>query len=1054
MYVRSIFFDFFFGLIIAIFFDFVACVDTDHGCVHKNPVTVRLISLLFVLFSLFSFTLTGQDQLSQSKNEKLFKKGIELVNHTSFGAAREVFSEFLKQADKTDSRKSDAEYYIAYCALNLSHSDGEKLIEDFVLNNPSNPRSATAYYDLADFFYNEKDFTKAQQYFKKVDFSGLSSEQQTQGHFKWGYSFFNLKKLDEALEQFNAVKIESSQYSPAASYYAGFIEYSKGMYDEALQDLKRAESNASYAAIVPSLIANVLYKQKKYDELIQYALTLEPRAETISNYLEISMLVADAYFFEKDYKKAVVAYEKYMEENKAKAESSLLFRAGYSHYALGQDDKAIEYLKTSAAKQDSVSFYSSYYLGILYLKQGNKPYALNSFGHSRNCDNDKKLVEESIFQHSKISFDLDNADLTIIEFEKFLINYPGSDHTVEVKELLAQAYVNGNNYSKAIEYIETLPQRSASMDQAYQKATYLKGAELFNKEEYAEAVKAFEKSLASSVDPKYVALSGFWCAEAFSIGRKYAEAILFYQKVVGLSTSVEPEILTKTRYGLGYAHFNLQQYEQALFNFKEFVNKSAKGQANYVDGIIRLADCYYVSKSYNEAVAQYNRARQLNSPDDDYIIFQTGVINGVLRKYAAARDQFTILISSYPKSQYRDEAFFQRAQFEIEQGNYPVAVEGLTQLINENGSSRFLPYAYMRRAASFYNLKQYDKTISDYRAVLTQFPTHPVAQQVLLPLQEVLGIAGRGAEFENYLTEFKKANPENKNLEVVEFESAKNLYFDQQYQKAIAVFISFLNVYPESAKAHDVKYYMAESYYRLRDFDKSLPIYIELSSDPTFNLLNKVVARIAEIHFKQAKYDQAIVSFQRAEKLASNKKELYAAWSGLMESYYLLTQYDSVNTYANLIIEKGNVNAGAQNKASLYLGKSAMARGDYETAKDEFLNTLNTARDEFGAEAKYRIGEILHLAKEYNQSAETLIGLSTEFSTYEEWVGKSYLLLADNYLAMNQRFQAKGTLQSLIDNNFPLQHIKNAAKDKLKLIEETELKEKQKLEADTVNNNR
>lgn len=1011
---------------------------------------MRLASSLFTLFFLFSFIIQGQDQLSAGKTERLFRKGTELVSHSNFGAAREVFSVFLKQSSKTDSRRADAEYYMAFCALNLGHSDGEKLIEDFISGNPSNPRSATAYYDLANFFYEEKNFTKASQYYKKVNFAGLGPEEQIEGHFKWGYCYFNLKKLDEALVQFNSVKIQTSQYSPAANYYAGFIEYSKGDYDNALIDLKKAEANVSYATIVPSLIASVYYKQKKYDDLITYAGTLKAKADKISNYDEISMLVADAYYFKKDFKNAAIAYEEYLEENEAKAPSGLLFRAGYSYYALDQDEKATQYLSTSAAKKDSVSYYASYYLGILYLKQGNKPYALNSFGHSRKCPTDEKLVEESIFQHSKIWYDLGNGDSAIPEFEKFLISFPKSTHTVEVKELLAQSYVDGNNYNKAIEYIESLPQRSATMEKAYQKATYLKGAEHFNKEEYAEAVKSFEKSLTNQSNLKYTALASFWCGEAFSIGRKYDEALPHYLKVIGLGASAETEIINKTRYGLGYCYFNLQQYEQALFNFKEFVNKSTKGQPNLSDGVLRLADCYYVSKSYPEAIAQYNRARQLSSPDDDYIIFQTGVINGVLRKYDEARKQFALLIKSYPKSQYRDEAIFQRAQFEIEQGNYQVAADGLSQLINENTSSKFLPYAYMRRAASFYNLKQYNKTISDYLAVLSQFPTHPVAQQVLLPLQEVLGIAGRGAEFENHLAEFKKANPGNKDLEVVEFESAKNLYFDQQYQKAITGFATFSSAYPESAKMPDVKYYTAESHYRLNAFDKALPIYVELGSDPTSIWMNKVVARTAEIQFKQGKYDQAIVSFHRVEKLAANKKEFYTAWSGLMESFFLLAQYDSVNAYAKLILEKGSVNAGAQNKASLYLGKSAMALGDYETAKDEFLNTLNTARDEYGAEAKYRIGEIFHLTKDYKQCYETLVKMNDEFGTYEDWVGKAFLLMSDNFLAMEDRFNAKQTLQSLIDNNFPLQYIKDSARDKLKAIEEIELKEKQKIEADTL----
>ena len=63
-------------------------------------------------------------------------------------------------------------------------------------------------------------------------------------------------------------------------------------------------------------------------------------------------------------------------------------------------------------------------------------------------------------------------------------------------------------------------------------------------------------------------------------------------------------------------------------------------------------------------------------------------------------------------------------------------------------------------------------------------------------------------------------------------------------------------------------------------------------------------------------------------------------------------------------------------------------------------------------------------------------------------------LLADNFVAMNNSFQAKATLQSLIDK-FPLAHIKEAAKDKLKKIEDAETATKQKqVQVDSVENNR
>ncbi len=1008
--------------------------------------------ICLVLLSILSHPALSQDQLSRSRAESLYKKGLELVNLSNFGAAREVFTQYLQQSSGPDTRRAEAEYYLAYCALNLRHSDAEKLIEDFIDSHPANPRSITAYLDLANFFYNEKNYTKASVNYGKVNMAALTPAQRTEANFKWGYSYFNLKKLDDALVRFNYVKIQNSEYAAAANYYAGFIEFANGSYDEAYVDLKRAESNASYANVVPQLLANVLYKQKRYDELIQYEISLRSRAGSIANYAEISMLAADAYYFKKDYTSAVATYEAYLKENKSKAPASLLYRAGYSCYSLGQDDKAIEYLKTSAATSDSVGYYASYYLGILYLKQGNKPFASTAFENARNYLKDKDLVEESTFQFAKVSYDLGKPDLAIAEFERFLLGFPSSPYTNEVKELLAQAYVNGNNYNKAIEYIESLPRRSAAVDQAYQKATFLKGTELFNKDDYAGAVQFFEKSLSYPVAPNYVALASFWSAEAYSIDRNYEEAVKRYQKVVSLGTGAEPETLLKARYGLAYAHFNLQQYEQALFNFKEFTNKSPKSGAPYVDALVRLGDCYYVSKAYPDALTTYNRARQLNSPDDDYILFQTGVINGILRKYPDARNQFSVLISSYPKSQYRDEAFFQRAQFEIEQGNYEVAAAGLTQLINEGAGSRFLPYAYLRRAASYFNLKQYDRTVNDYAAILEKFPTHPLGQQVLLPLQEALGLAGRSGEFENYLAQFKKANPESKNLEVVEFEAAKTLYFDQQYPRAVGAFNNFLITYPQSSRLQEANYYLAESHYRQREFDKALSIYTQLSTDATFTFLNRVVARMAEIEFRVGRYERAIDSYRRMERLAVNKKEQFNAWSGMMDSFFLLAHYDSVNTYATIILEKGNINAGAQNKATLYLGKAAMARGNYDAAKDEFINTLNTARDEFGAEAKYRLGEIFFLTKEYKQCYETLVGIDAEFGAYEEWVGRSFLLMADNFVAMNNVFQAKATLQSLIDK-FPLQHIKDAATEKLNTINAEEEARQKQVAADTLGNN-
>lgn len=1013
---------------------------------EKLYMNIRFLCLGIVL--IFTSPVFAQNINSQNNADRLFDTGLDLIAHGEYGAAKQSFTDFLSQSSSSNLKRAEASYYQAFCALNLYHGDGEKKIEDFVNENPKHPKAATAYFDLANFFYAEKNYGRASNYFQKVDFPTLSNDQHAEGRFHWGYSLFNLRKLDDALDQFNFIKALGGQYGPASSYYAGFIELGNGDYENALTDLKRAEQNKSYALVVPQLIANAYYKQKQYDELLAYVSQIKEK-EGVTNIEEISLFTAEAYFKKREYAKALSGYEEYLEVNAARADRGVLLRSGFCAYSLGEDEKALTYLKRSASDKDSVGFYASYYLGSIYLKQNQKQLALTAFDNAKKFKADPRLMEESSFQHAKISYDLGRSDDAIDELENFLSTYKSSTHTTEVKEVLSQAYVNANNYNKAIEYIEGLPSRGPTINRAYQKATLLKGIELFNMEQYANAVQMFEKSIQFPVDPNYLAEASFWNGEAYSIGRKYEEAADNYLRVIGIPNYSNSEVLTKTRYGLGYAYFNMQQYDRALFNFKEF---SKRESSNLADGVLRLADCYYVTKVYPEALANYRKAIQLRSADNDYAHLQAGVILGIQRQYDLAVAELDQVLKNYPQSRFIDEAMFQRAQLDFEQGKYSAAVSGFSRLITSNKSSKFVPYALMRRASSYYNLKDYNKTAADYITVVDEYSGHPVANDALLPLQEALNLAGRTSEFDAHLANFKNANPDAQGIESVEFETAKNLYFSQDYQRAISSLANYLRNYPDSPRITEAKYYQAESHYRLKENTKALGIYEEIRSDFSFLFASRVTARIAELEYKLGNYQKAVPVFQQLAKEASTKKDQYNAWSGLMESYYMLAQYDSSDIYANLILESGNVSAGAQNKASLFLGKSAMARGDYELAKDEFLNTLNTAQDEYGAEAKYLLGEIFYLNKEYKQCYETLISLNTDFGAYTAWVGKSYLLLSDNFVAMGDLFQAKGTLKSLVEN-FPLENIRALAREKLKQIEANELlKEKQLKEKDSLNN--
>lgn len=996
---------------------------------------VSMKALLFIAIALSpAVLLQAQNPISESKADDLFNDGLVLMAHQQPGAAYDRFTEFLTEASPADPRRQDAEYYQALTAVNLYHNDGEKRVRDFTSTNPTHPRSTTAYYDLANLFYQQKNYVKAGAHYAKVDFPSLTAEQQNAGRFRWGYGLFTQKKMEAAADQFSFVKGQGGTFGPAASYYAGFIGYTLGDYENALIDLRRAELNDAYSTIVPYMIAQVLFRQKNYDELLKYVKVIEKR-EGVSQAEEVALLGAEVYFKRSEFGEALKGYMPYL-DGKQNADKSVYFRAGFSAMKTNNDAEAIELFK-HAAGADSVGAYSSYYVGMLYVKGGQKPLAITALDAARKFEADKSLSEESTFQYAKVAYDMGRSDLAIGELEKFLIAFPASQRTAEVKEILSHAYVDSNNYNKAVEYLESLPRRGPSLDKVYQRACYLKAVELFNMAHYPQAISFFEKSLSAPIDRAVTAESHYWCGEAYSVGHKYDLAIEHYAAIIAPASGAEKSLVTRSRYGIAYAYFNLKQYDRALYNFREFTNQATKENTFLVDGVLRLADCYYVQKDYPAALASYKRVLQMGSPDSDYAHLQAGIVYQVQRKYAEASSELQAVIKATPVSAYREEALFQLAQLEFEQGKYQNAVAGYSRVIETGKTSPLVPYAHMRRAAAYFNLKEYSKTADDYITIMQHYPAHPAANDVLVPLQEALGLASRGDEFDPLLASFKKANPDARGIESVEFETAKNLYFNQDYPRAITRLEAFATAYPSSAKVSEARFYQAESYYRQKEFARALSMYQRISGDDAFPMISKVVARIAELQFKSGDFVSSVASFLRLSGMAASKKDQYTAWSGLMEAHYLLAQYDSSARYARLIQEKGTINPGAGNKASLFLGKNAMARGDYETAKDEFLHTLNTARDEYGAEAKYLLAEIFYLTREHKQAYETLVSLNTDFQAYTEWVGKSYLLLADNSMAMGDKFQARYTLQSLVDN-FPLQEIKDRAAEKLRRIDQME----------------
>ena len=996
---------------------------------------IRNLIIFLFCFS-HSYGAHAQATVSQNSSNVLFETGKYLMDENNFGGARDYFQQYLHTQD--DTYAIEAEYYDALCALKLYHLDGEKLIQDFIREHPNSPQSGLAYLEMGEYFFQDRKYKEAITYLAKVDQKVIDKSNKAVVQYKLGYSYFATKNFTKALTEFNKVKKSSSSFKGPAHYYAGFIEYDQADYAAALKDYLFIEKDKAFATSVPYMITSIYYKSQQYAELIKYTKPILDGDSRIQQKGQMSILLSEAYFETEKYSDAYYYFSEAYKTEKFTAQS--VYHFGIAAANTGNTERAMQLLKSIAGQGNKVGAMASFALGKLYLKVDNPEFAFTAFKSVSDNKFAGDLKEEAAITSGKLAYTLGRYSESITLLTAFRSDFPLSQYTAVADDILAQAFVNTRNYKPALDYINSLEQKSETIRRAYQQATFHYGVDYYNDREFTQAISYFEQSLSQPIENSYSLKANLWLAEAYSIGRRYELALPYYNAAIKIGRDADTDGYWKARYGRGYALYNTAKYSDALIDFKSYLNSVGEEDINFGDALVRLADCYYVGKDYNSAIKYFGDAIRSNIVEKDYAYYQAGVIYGILDRSGDAIRYLDRVINVYVSSAFYDDALFDKGLIHLKKERYDEAIATFDKLISEKPRSPYVAFSLERSAVANFNLRNYDQTVLLYKQFIEKYPNSPGISDALIGLQESLRLQGNGPEFEQILADFRKENPDISGLEKVEFESLKGLYNSQQYEKAAQGLASFLSAYPNDFNTNEVKYLLAESLYRVNRTDSALSVYYELYKEGGESRLHRISERIADIEFENLNYNASNRFYRELSEIAISNNQKLRSWMGLMNGYFEQANYDSTLYYIDLLIENGGSRNDFIVAATLKKGRTLLNLGQFENALLNFERTTELAKDKNGAEAQYYIGLILHQQEDYINSNEALYVIPEQYGIYSEWLDKGFLLVSENFIAMKEYFQAKATLQSIIDNSTDPNTVQSAT-DRYEYVTNEETKE-------------
>jgi TolA-binding protein len=959
-----------------------------------------LLSFIGLLISPITFSQTVAEE---------FSKGMDAYNKQLFADANKIFEKIINDYGVEDELYASARFYSANSLLKMGKKDEAATGFEFIANNV-----------VWSKFREESLFTLGLIYFD-IERYALCRK----NHLMLIYQYPN------------------SDYVGSSMYWIGESYAAEGKLDEAIDFLTQAiEDKSSNRFQDHSLyaLASVYEKMKDYQNAVKYYDQLLTYHSKSPLALQAQVRIGVCYFYLKDYYNSILELNNPIlqdlpKENLAEA----LYLLANSHYRIEEYSNAEKTYSEiiDGFPQSALYRNAQYGLAWSYFQQSKYNEAYTVFNNLSQGD-DSTAIKSFIWKGESKRYS-GNTNEALIIFEDFLKRYPDHPSASLVESLIGLIYFDQNkfelssqylanatssddpvtrakaftmigeielrnkNYIKARGNFEPAIRITEAENEVHQRALLGLGVSLYHLGDYEQATDYFRK--AESINPSFEPDKiNFYMAESyFSLG-KYQEALTRYNSI----KSTEVDYVKQVTYSKGYCQFNLGSYSNAAYQFAEFIDRYPN-DFRITDAKLRLADSYYGARNFAAASRIFKQLFQSGkySSDDPYAYYQYAQALYKSGETNAAITEFRNLQQKFPDSKYAESSLFTVGFIKFQEGEFKDAITDFRYVIQIYKNSALTPVVFYSIGDAYFNLGMYDSAIVNYRYVLTKYPSSEYVFDAINGMQYSYVAMGKSDEAINLIDRYTSQNPNLKFSDLIFFKKGEIYYSQRDYQNAKTSYQEFLVKYPRSSFVPEAYYWLGKSSQNLKQDDEAIFYFNKVfESYPGSESAAVSVIELGKMYEANGNYQASIEVLEQASTKLKDSPRLpevlfikgtaYVRMDNIQKAYGTfeeLAMYHRETIFAD--------------QAKFEMGLIDMATGRYDVANKNFLDVAEKRTDDLGARSQYYYGLSLFDQGKYTESISALVRVRTVYSQYEPWLSRSYLLLGDCYVKLNDKRQAE-----------------------------------------------
>ncbi|SIT95593.1 Outer membrane protein assembly factor BamD, BamD/ComL family [Epilithonimonas bovis DSM 19482] len=969
--------------------------------------------LLASLISFYGISDAQQSQYFTQKEDYHFGLAENLYNTKVYNASQyEYSSQYFYNKSLSNSRKEAALFFSNVIGVILQQQYAEEGLNAFMKEYPKSAYFAQANGPLADYYLGKKDFEKALQALQNVNQYQLSKEENTQYIMKLGYAKFmtgDSAGAIEALEESFKTADETSK--PAIAYMLGHLYYADKQNENAFVYFDQIKNNEEYAHLVKPYYVQMYYNQKKYDLAISEGNDILNTGKTTAYDTEIHKIVGESYFMKGDYQSAYPHLKLFLDKEQSPSESDL-YEMGFVSSQVGKNAEAVGYYNQLINSNSPLAQNAYYQLGNAYLQNNQKQEALSAYRNASQMNYDAKVQQLALEQYAKLGYELGNPfENSSKVIQRYLDKYPKSAKTQEMRSLLVKSYLYSGDYKATLDALAKLDQKTNETKKIEQEVSYLLGSEEFNKGNFDTAESYFKRSLQYNLNKDFYKKAQYWLGQTYYQKGDYKSAIAAYTKLENETADGFPE-REQLDYDLGYAYFKSKDFTSAQEYFKEYLRFPK--QEYKADAELRLADTYYANNQLNEALDIYNKADNAS----DYTLYQKALALGFKGDTLAKITELKALISKYPNSEYVDDASYEIATAYAQNDEFDQSNSYFDKVIRSSPDKDLVANSQIYRAQNYIDQNLNDKAIAEFRQLANQYKNTAYADKIVAAAKPAFVKNGDVAGYEQFAKGLN-VNVSGTEISEINLNLAQDSFSKKDYTKAVTYYEKYLDQSPSGDNLFKAQYELGESYYQLKQTDKAL-LPLQNVADFQNDYQQEAQVRLAQIYLAQ---DKVADAKKYLEQTASSTNVTIKNFSSveLMKIYADEKNFAEAEKYANAVIANTKNSAATLEQAKVIKARSLMQQGKDKDAQTAYTALEKSSNTEVAAEALYAKAFYQNKGKAFKSSNETIFKLANNYASEEYWGAKALVIMAKNYLALKDNYQASYTVDEIINNygDFP-----------------------------------